>query len=244
MKEIRWPNPLYLVYIVCALITLTIVYLWFSPTGRHVSGSTGGQLAVVPPKSLPIAPPEHRSPQTAGRAHIGIVAGHLGFDSGAVCPDGLTEQSINASVANLVLEKLKDIGVEADLLEEFDVALQDYTATALVSIHSDSCIYPEATGFKVASLEGSANPENQILVNCLVEHYGERTGLPYHQNSITYDMTQYHAFTDINSKTAGAIIEIGFMLADREKLTGEQEVVAQGIFEGIQCYLEDWKQRR
>jgi len=236
----RKPSPLYIVYLVGALAALLAIYLWFSPIGgKGASVGKTGQLAVLPPKAFPTPIPVRRSPQGAGRLRVGIIAGHAGFDSGAVCPDGLTEVSINLAVAELVVAQLGEQGIVNDLLEEFDSRLDGYVASALVSIHADSCIYPEATGFKVASLEGSANPENQLLVDCLVQEYSARTGLPFHANSITFDMTQYHVFNTIAPQTPGAIIEIGFMLTDRELLTGQPELVAQGIVDGIHCFLRE-----
>jgi N-acetylmuramoyl-L-alanine amidase len=51
-------------------------------------------------------------------------------------------------------------------------------------------------------------------------------------------MTEYHAFYEIASQTPGAIIETGFMAADRQILLGQQDKVAQGIANGIVCFLE------
>ncbi|HQV64291.1 MAG TPA: N-acetylmuramoyl-L-alanine amidase, partial [Anaerolineales bacterium] len=89
---------------------------------------------------------------------IGIVAGHNGNDSGAVCTDengqvDLTEAAVNLEIANLVKESLVAQGFQVDLLNEFDTRLNGYRAVALVSIHNDSCEYinDQATGFKVAS---------------------------------------------------------------------------------------------
>ena len=238
MSEKRFFNPMYGAYVAVAAACLLLVYFWFAPAASSKSQpQKRGELAIVPPKALPSPDPVLRSPQGAGRVRVGIVSGHSGFDSGAVCPDGLTEESINRTVAGFVVAQLQSQGIPTDLLDEFDPALQGYTAAALVSIHTDSCIYPEATGFKVASLEGSSNPENRMLVDCLVQAYGERTGLALHENSITYDMTQYHAFTDIAVETPGAIIEIGFMLTDRDLLTGQPGEVAGGIVDGILCFL-------
>jgi N-acetylmuramoyl-L-alanine amidase len=169
---------------------------------------------------------------------VGIVAGHSGFDSGAVCPDGLTEASINMVVSELVVARLAAEGIIADLLEEFDPRLDGYVASALVSVHADSCIFPEATGFKVASLEGSINPRSRLLVDCMAREYEARTGLRFHADSITYDMTQYHVFNTTAPQTPGAIIEVGFMLADRDLLTNHPDRVAQGIVDGVHCFLQ------
>jgi hypothetical protein len=51
-------------------------------------------------------------------------------------------------------------------------------------------------------------------------------------------MTDYHNFREIHPLTPGVILELGFMRADREKLTNQQDMLARGITEGILCFLE------
>jgi N-acetylmuramoyl-L-alanine amidase len=51
-------------------------------------------------------------------------------------------------------------------------------------------------------------------------------------------MTRYHAFSEIDPSTPAAIIELGFMGADRELLTENSYAVAQGVARGIACFLE------
>ena len=170
---------------------------------------------------------------------VGIVAGHWGSDSGAVCPDGLTEVEINLKVARRVVELLRRQGYEVELLEEFSPKLQGYRADAFISIHTDSCNVPGASGFKVARVLGSAIPEeDDRLVECLREEYARITGLTFHEHSITYDMREYHAFLEIDPQTPGAIIETGFMSGDRELLTRRPDVVAWGIASGIIRFLK------
>ncbi len=200
-----------------------------------------------PAALLPTLPPPTAQPvvpaTTAPR--IGIVAGHWSSnDTGAMCPDGLTEAEINLDVAQRVVYILQDLGYQADLLAEFDPRLQDYQSTALVSIHADSCAAlpgadPPASGFKVASVEDSFVPEaERQLVACLSQCYAARTGMYFHANSITYDMTRYHTFYEIADQTPAAIIEIGFMHDDRVLLTQRADLVAQGIVDGIVCFIE------
>lgn len=183
----------------------------------------------IPPSPTPTRPPKK----------IGIVAGHWGYGPGAVCPDGLTEVEINLAIAQLVKGLLENQGYAVDLLEEFDEKLDGYQADALVSIHADSCDVPTASGFKVATVLHSVMPEKENrLVQCLREEYQAATGLSFHAHSITYDMTEYHAFYEIASQTPAAIIETGFMAADREILLHQQDRVAQGIANGIVRFLE------
>jgi N-acetylmuramoyl-L-alanine amidase len=170
---------------------------------------------------------------------VGIVSGHRGSDSGAVCPDGLTEAEINFAVAQRVVALLERMGYKVELLDEYDDQLEGYQADALVSIHADSCNVPGASGFKVARVINSAVPEvEDRLVECLREEYAAATGLFHHVNSITFDMREYHAFNEIAPETPGAIIEMGFMGDDRYLLLFQQDRIARGIVEGIICFLE------
>ena len=185
-------------------------------------------------------------PTQAPRARpvIGIVAGHSGNgeDVGAVCPDelgGIKEVDINLDIATRVRDKLVNEGYEVDLLAEFDNRLNGYLGMALVSIHADSCVYIEgATGFKIAPAMSTTYPEQATrLTNCMRDRYAAITGMSYHAGSITRDMTDYHAFYEINRSTPAAIIEVGFMNADREILINQPDLLADGIVAGILCYV-------
>lgn len=179
---------------------------------------------------------------TQDAARIGIVSGHRGHDSGAVCDDGLTEAALNFAHAIRVAEVLRAEGYIVDVLDEFDPQLRGYRARALLSIHADSCarINDLATGFKVARAAHSRAPdESDRLVACLTARYAARTGLRFHANTVTRDMTQYHAFDEIAPETPAAIIETGFMYLDRRLLEGRPQVVAQGIVEGLLCFLRE-----
>jgi N-acetylmuramoyl-L-alanine amidase len=209
-----------------------------SSTDQSVAQSTGPS-ANLPPSATPAAD----SPVSAA-SRVGVVAGHWGNDTGATCPDGLTEVEINLDVAERVAQILQALGYQADVLKEFDPRLNGYRADALISIHADSCnAYPNATppasGFKVASVEDSMVPEaEEQLVACLAQCYAARTGMYFHANSITYDMTRYHTFYEIDGQTPAAIIEIGFMLNDRHTLTQRPDLVAQAIVQGLVCFIE------
>jgi N-acetylmuramoyl-L-alanine amidase len=189
--------------------------------------------ATETPEALPSPNPLIRN------VKVGIVAGHWQHGPGAVCPDGLQEVDINRDVGSRVISLLQQKGYTAELLPEFSEKLAGYEADAFVSIHADSCNVSEVSGFKVARVASSAIPEEEDrLVACLVAEYGQATGLPFHKNSITFDMTEYHAFREIAPGTPGAIIELGFMGADRELLTEGSAEVAQAVVQGIVCFLE------
>ncbi len=184
------------------------------------------------------------TPTPRPRPRIGIVAGHYQFDSGAVCEDGtnLREVDINFSIADRVRAKLISEGFDVDLLGEEDDRLPQYRALVLVSIHADSCAFinNEATGFKVAAALATSHLDNaNRLVACLTSRYMEATNLNFHAGSVTEDMTSYHAFNEIHNQTTAAIIEVGFMNLDRQLLTQNPDLVAEGITQGILCYIRN-----
>ena len=190
------------------------------------------------PTALPVVAPT----ATAPRPKIGIVAGHNGpqNDPGSVCANGTTEAQVNLDIANRVKAGLEANGFSVDLLDEFDPRLEGYQALAVVSIHNDSCDYfgEQATGYKVAgALDTGAPEEATRLVTCLTERYAAQTGLSFHANTVTADMTQYHTFYEVNATTPIAIIETGFLNMDYKILTEEPQRVAQGVIDGILCYV-------
>jgi N-acetylmuramoyl-L-alanine amidase len=86
--------------------------------------------------------------------------------------------------------------------------------------------------------------EEDRLVSCIKTRYAQATGLRFDANTVTYDMTKYHAFYEIDERTPAAIIETGFLYMDRQLLTRRPEAVAQGIVDGILCFVEGQDQRQ
>jgi len=226
-----------------AFIVATLFTLWM-PGSLIESGLEARMAQALESASVEGAAPA-RTPDATAQAksnRIGIVAGHYGSDSGAVCSNGLTEVEMNLKIATLAQKTLSDRGYQVDLLEENDTRLNGYQAALLVSIHLDSCEYvnDQATGFKVATALSVQNVANgQRLVSCLSSRYGEITGLPYHAGSVTDDMTYYHAFNEIEPSTTAAIIEAGFMNMDYRFITEETDKIAEGIAAGILCYMNN-----
>ena len=90
-----------------------------------------------------------------------------------------------------------------------------------------------------AALSNTYPEQAQRLTNCLRARYAEATSMVFHSGSVTNDMSGYHAFDEINPLTPAAIIEIGFMNLDYEMLTQHQDVIAQGVTNGILCFLRN-----
>jgi N-acetylmuramoyl-L-alanine amidase len=244
-KPARQRGTLYFVEVVIgvALLVATLFTAWTDPSmfplsfGRRVALSSLPQTT----QTAEIA----GTPTPRGKPLVGIVVGHWDDqtkDPGAVCSDGaLNEFMVNQNVATRARDLLLAKGIDVELLREFDPKLNGYQAAALVSIHADSCDYinDQATGFKVAA--AMANPRPQLsarLTGCLRQRYAQATGLEPH-NSITADMSSYHAFDEIDNDTTAAIIEVGFLNLDRQILTQGVDKVAQGVADGILCFLNN-----
>lgn len=221
-----------------ALLVATLFTLW-TPANLFSNDLLDRMFQSVQAEGPVVAvPTSTQSP----RPRIGLVAGHWGHDSGAVCADGLTEQEVNLRIATLTQQILTEAGYDVELLKEFDTRLTEYQSLALVSIHNDSCEYvnDQATGFKVAAAKSSLYPEKaQRLTACLSQRYQSITGLSFHYNTVTNDMTNYHAFNEIHADTTAAIIETGFLNLDREILTKNTDLIAQGVASGILCYVRN-----
>ncbi len=223
-------------------ILLATLFTALPPRGL-VAGNFYNRLSIILTPNANVSQPLASQPQL----RVGIVAGHSGNDSGAVCYDGngnvtLTEADENLKIAALVQEQLTQKGYQVDLLREFDSRLNGYRALAIVSIHNDSCDYinDEATGFKVAAALNThdLNRANRLTA-CLVDRYQRVTDLTFHAGSITGDMREYHAFREIDPNTVAAIIETGFLNLDREILTKQTDRVAEGVVEGILCFANN-----
>jgi N-acetylmuramoyl-L-alanine amidase len=224
-------------------VLLAILFTAWMPDSLFAANLSEKLSLILTPQ--PVSVNALNTPQPQLR--LGIVAGHSGNDSGAVCRDAtgqvtLTEADINMKIASLVQKELVDRGFQVDLLNEFDTRLNGYRAVALVSIHNDSCEYvnDEATGFKVsASMDTRDVNRATRLTACLIDRYQRSTGMHFHAGSITGDMREYHAFSEIDPNTITAIIETGFLNLDRSILTNRTDLVANGIVQGILCFINN-----
>lgn len=236
--ELRLPVRPPRVLLTTLIVAVFAATFFTSFTPALFSTNLRDQMAVLlTPQSASLDAPATPRP----KIRIGIVSGHWGNDSGAVCENGTTEADVNLRIATLVQQKLSALGYDTDLLNEFDPRLTGYQAAVLVSIHNDSCDYinDQATGFKVAAAV-SARDNNLAnrLAACLRDRYQRTTGLPLH-DSVTNDMTFYHAFNEISPGTSAAIIETGFLNLDYQFLTEKTDVAADGVENGILCFINN-----
>ena len=242
-KPNKRPRPFRAVQSILGIAILLATLFTMLPSRGLATGDFYERLSLI------LTPRSQDSAQLVSQPQlrIGIVAGHSGNDSGAVCYDGngnvtLTEAEVNLKIAAIVQQQLTQKGFQVDLLREFDTRLNGYRALAIISIHNDSCEYinDEATGFKVAAAlnTNDVNRANRLTA-CMVDRYERATSMTFHSGSITADMREYHAFREIDPSTVAAIIETGFLNLDREILTKHTDSVAAGIVDGILCFTNN-----
>jgi N-acetylmuramoyl-L-alanine amidase len=174
---------------------------------------------------------------------VALISGHAGYDSGAVCSDAagaaiLTEAEVNAVVATLAAGLLREAGADVLILDEYDPRLEGLQVDALLSLHADSCI--DASGYKAAYYTLTQIPATaDRFLACIDQHYAGVTGLPHHPDTVTHNMTEYHAFRKIAPTTPAAILELGFLGGDQLLLTQDPARVARGVVDSILCFLAD-----
>lgn len=179
---------------------------------------------------------------SAWNKQVALISGHAGNDSGAICEDAngqptLQEADVNAAVARLAAERLRQAGADVAILNEYDPQLEGLRADVLLSLHSDSCI--DESGYKSSRYVDSTIPlVADRLVACVNEQYAAATGLSENVDTITEDMTEYHAFRRIDPQTPAAILELGFLGGDNDLLANQQELPAKGVADGVLCFLD------
>ena len=205
--------------------------------------------AFGPPPPATLGPPATTSTAALPTAtidprRVGLIPGHWGYDSGAVCPDGLREVDVTTDVALRTQAILDTRGIAVDLLEEHDPdvpqrPMQGYRAAALISIHADSCTMTGASGFRASRWRFSASPErDDRLIDCIYAHYGAATLLPRHDSSITINMWNYYAFREIHPETPAAILELAFLGDDRAFVDAHRYSMALGVADAVSCFLD------
>ncbi len=230
------------IVIVIAAALMATIFTWSTPS-QFINDQVKSKLSIAQATGQSTTVPTV-IPTPNWLRKVGIVSGHRGPqvppDPGAVCPDGLTEASITFAVSQKVVRNLRDRGYSVDLLDEFDSRLDGYQAAALVSIHANTCknFGEVVTGYLIARAAArSGLGQDDGLVECVAKYYGQATSLD-RRPGVTIDMSDYHTFREIHPLTPAAILELGFLLADRETLTNKQDEMAKGITDGILCFLE------
>ena len=104
----------------------------------------------------------------------------------------------------------------------------------MVTVHVDGDVLMNEVGYVVVDDKRLKSE----LIRVRLGYMPQDTGLKLH-NSITADMSSYHAFGEINPDTTAAIIEVGFLNLDRKILTEKPDLIAKGITDGIMCFINN-----
>ena len=247
-SELGWfirRNMAVIIFLLIAAGGMYYLYINFNPDeGRPFTISTGSQTesnsnveGAVSYEGVDFGNVSQQCVQSPGPLRIALVVGHRGSDSGAVCEDGLQEVQVNEAIAAKVQASLEQVGLPVTLFGEFDERINGFSSVALVSLHADSCtpLDPSFTGYKTSI---NASPQSDLLKNCIEENYANVTGLTEHTTTITDDMIHYHAFRDVSNDSPAILLEMGFMFNDRDLLTIRADTAAQGISNGILCFVQ------
>lgn len=241
------------VIVVFAALIVAFIFSYWTPDS-FLSEEFKGELQAVSSTQTEATALPSPLPTFSSVQKVGIITGHSGpplnpafeIDPGAICDDNndgipeLTELSINTAVAQRLAGLLLQEGFEVDMLEEWDDRLDNYRASALVSIHTNTCenLGFGANGFNVqGSSNAAVRDRDEILVNCVVQTYGVSTGLPRHFGT-SPDLIDYHVFREVSIDTPTIIVELGFMFADRQTLIERPDHMALGIANGLLCFLK------
>jgi len=193
----------------------------------------------------------------AGPVKVGLQVGHLNNDefpeelarlrdNNGASAAGYSEWEINLEIAELTQKILKQNEIEVEIIPA--TVPPNYWADVFLAIHADGSEDFSKSGFKIAEPWRDFSNQADDLVHFLTINYSQVTGLMWDPN-ITRNMRGYYAFNfwkfehAIHPMTTAAIIETGFLTNknDRQLLTQNPEIVAQGIGEGIIQYLKSIK---
>lgn len=217
-----------------ALLTATIL-VTFSPGAEYID-------RFVPQAESELIDLNNQNNQ---RKIIGILPGHYGFDSGYQCGaeyNFVRESDVNLRLAVLVRDYLEANGYTIDFLHEYDPALSNYTALALVSIHANTCSPNDSklSGFNITTGGQNTYPsESKRLNDCLTYHYAQSSKLDFLGENYAPEEESLYSFDTVNNYTTISIIHTGYLGNDYRTISEKTNSLAKGIADGIICYVED-----
>ena len=217
-----------------ALLTATVL-ITFSPGTEYIDRFDPQDTVI---DQLP-------QPGAGQKKIIGILPGHYGYDSGFQCGaeyNFVKEADVNLRVALMVRDYLEAQGYTVDFLHEYDSGLSNYTALALVSIHTNTCYSdsPALSGFNVTTGGQNIYPsESKRLNDCLTYHYTQNSELNFLGENEAPGENMLYAFDTVNNYTTISVIHTGYLDNDYRTLSEKTASLAKGIADGIICYVEN-----
>lgn len=199
-----------------------------------VQAASAQNSASLPDNPIPTATPQTLVDDTPENARIGIVIGHLGEERGLIniCEDSLNELDLNIEIGEQVSQELTALGYTVEILGQFDEALQDYQANAVIELHIAGCSEDSRSGYDT---EINDAPSATAFEQCFIENYHTTTGLAYDDG--LHSTSDYFTLDDVAANTPTLVTTLGFLEADRELLVDNQDRVITGIVDSITCFI-------
>ncbi len=186
----------------------------------------------------PAAPP---GAAPRGPVVVAIDPGHGGSDPGAIGPDGVREKDIVLAIAGDLYALLSQQHIDTVMVRQSDVfvALDDRAvvaqragATLFISIHANASVDPNARGTQTFYY----TPQSVPLAQAVLTGVSRAAGLA--PRGVT--QARFEVLVD-DAKIPAILVETAFVTNPREEQQlrdpGQQQLIAQGIFQGIQQYL-------
>ncbi len=188
------------------------------------------------------------------RPRVGIQIGHykaieqpeelknIRYSTGAQVGK-ITEVEINIAVAKMLRDMLEARGIIVDMLPA--TVPKNYNADVFISIHADASLDKKRRGYKSAYFTPVRNNKDKLLKAKIDESYFYFMGLPDDDANVSGAMLEYYSFNKnrfkhaISKKTAGIIVEIGYISNSRDlQLIKDPVNPAYALKVGIVKYLK------
>jgi hypothetical protein len=178
--------------------------------------------------------------------HDGVAAhpdelGHLRGNTGGYA-DGLSEVTVNRTVAAALETVLEAEGVAVDLLRATPPA--GYHADLMLSLHADSVLDRARRGYKSSYFEPPRSALEPRLKGLVDRAYLSATGLPDDSLNTTGNMRRYYAFNfrryahSVHPATPALLVELGYLSSPGDAaLLKQPERVAGALAEGVVGFL-------
>jgi len=167
--------------------------------------------------------------------------GHLRGNTGGYA-DGVSELTVNRSVALALQARLEAQGVTVDLLRATPPA--GYVADVVLSLHADSVDDPARQGYKSAHFRPPRSSLEPRLKRAIDHRYLEATGAADDTPNTTEAMEDYYAFNfrsyrhTVHPATPALLVELGYLSSPADAaLLAQPERLADALAEGVTDFL-------
>lgn len=164
--------------------------------------------------------------------------GHGGADPGAVSKSGLKEKDVTKRICDILAQKLRNVGHLVMIYQEqksfTEVSKEENKSGAdiFISVHCNSFLNEMANG--VETLYYPMSAKGKKLAECIQNNLLISTGLFNRGCKMRRDLHVLKA-----TKAPAVLVETAFISNPEEEilLKDNPESFAEGIFQGIKCYI-------